>query len=496
MIEDADAVPRNTEITTDVAVIGGGAAGISLALALRGRGREVLVLESGRDSADERTSRLARADSTGEDYPVELSRLRYFGGSTNHWGGWCRPIESSTMAARPWVGAASWPISRTDLDRHYEAAARLCELPIDRSGRTEWDWSYWRAEFERSGTPPVLDDGVVTGSVFRLSPPTRFAPRYRDDLARDPGTRVVLGANVPRIALDERGDRVDHLPVRTVRGNRWRVRAREYVVAVGGLEVPRLLLLSARPGAAAPGDAGGHLGRWFMDHLEGYAGSIELERPPDPYLGSNLAYLRAALVLEPEQRAREELPAVAVVLSGGEPAVAQRTDARTGVSARAAAEVRRSVLGGASFAFDLGIRAETRPNPASRVVLAGERDAFGQRRAELRWRTSPADLADARRTLEIIGQRLSATGRGRIRLAFEDRTASGEQMQLVGFHHMGTTRMARRPEDGVVDAELRVHGCANLSVLSSSVFPSIGYENPTLTIVALAFRLADRLVAR
>ena len=84
-------------------------------------------------------------------------------------------------------------------------------------------------------------------------------------------------------------------------------------MAVGGLEVPRLLLLSARPGAAAPGDAGGHLGRWFMDHLEGYAGSIELDRRPDPYLGANLAYLRAALVLEPEQRAREGLPAVAVV---------------------------------------------------------------------------------------------------------------------------------------------------------------------------------------
>ena len=58
---------------------------------------------------------------------------------------------------------------------------------------------------------------------------------------------------------------------------------------------------------------------------------------------------------------------------------------------------------------------------------------------------------------------------------------------------MGTTRMSADPAQGVVDADCRVHGMANLYVAGSSVFPTCGSANPTLTIVALALRLAAHL---
>jgi choline dehydrogenase-like flavoprotein len=65
-----------------------------------------------------------------------------------------------------------------------------------------------------------------------------------------------------------------------------------------------------------------------------------------------------------------------------------------------------------------------------------------------------------------------------------------------GKHHIGTTRMHADPKQGVVDPDCRIHGLANLYVAGSSVFPTSGYANPTLTIVALALRLADHLKVR
>ena len=137
------------------------------------------------------------------------------------------------------------------------------------------------------------------------------------------------------------------------------------------------------------------------------------------------------------------------------------------------------------------VRSESAPDPESRVTLAPERDALGARRARLDWRLGELDATSIRRALETFGRALSAAGRGRARLALRDDApwhgARG------GEHHMGTTRMSRSAGRGVVDPHCRVHGVANLYVAGSSVFPTVGFSNPTLTIVALVLRLADRL---
>ena len=124
--------------------------------------------------------------------------------------------------------------------------------------------------------------------------------------------------------------------------------------------------------------------------------------------------------------------------------------------------------------------------------LSAERDALGLPRAAVHWQVPEADKAGPGRLLAEIRQRLAATGT----------TITGPGIGpgqpwpaslTGGKHHMGTTRMAARPEEGVVDAQARVHGIANLYIAGSSVFPTPGWANPTLTIVALALRLADRI---
>jgi choline dehydrogenase-like flavoprotein len=142
----------------------------------------------------------------------------------------------------------------------------------------------------------------------------------------------------------------------------------------------------------------------------------------------------------------------------------------------------------------LAMQAEQHPNPDSRVELDDAVDELGAHRARLRWVVTDEDRASVRRTQDLIDGALDARRLGRMRRKLG--TERPPALFVGGFHHMGTTRMHDDPRRGVVDADSRVHSVANLYVASSGVFPTTGYANPTLTVVALAIRLADHLRSR
>lgn len=144
----------------------------------------------------------------------------------------------------------------------------------------------------------------------------------------------------------------------------------------------------------------------------------------------------------------------------------------------------------------LTTRVESAPNPDSRVTLVRKRDALGMRRVKLDWRLSALDKRSALRAVEIVGAELGRTGLGRLRLDVSERESGWPADTAGGWHRMGTTRMSDDPKLGVVDRHCRVHGMANLFVAGSSVFPTAGSGTPTLTLVALALRLADHLKRR
>jgi choline dehydrogenase-like flavoprotein len=157
----------------------------------------------------------------------------------------------------------------------------------------------------------------------------------------------------------------------------------------------------------------------------------------------------------------------------------------------------RQIPNGTVLDADLAIigAGEQQPNRDSRVTLSDRRDALGLPMTRLDWRLTAADKASLRRNLRALGAEFAAAGIGRLHLTLPEGDAWPEEL-TGGNHHMGTTRMAADPRQGVVDADCRVHGIDNLYVAGSSVFPTCGAANPTLTIVALALRLADHLRER
>jgi choline dehydrogenase-like flavoprotein len=489
---DARTVPSGTVVKADVAIVGGGPAGISLALALANTKLKVVLLESGGMSFDAKTQSLYEGSKIGAPYvTLESSRLRYLGGSSNHWGGWCRPMDVIDFESRAWMPYSGWPITKADIDRYFVKAHEMCE-----AGTLYYDGA---AKITGGlGQPLALGPGGITTRWFQFSKmrssvlPTRFGDRYAPDLKKVSRLAVYLWANVTRLGMNPSGTFVRELDVATLDGKKFKIRAKACVLATGGVEVPRLLLASNDISKAGIGNTNDMVGRFFADHPVPRDNAVLVlfgGQPAPFYLGNQTthgAILRAGLFPSEKFRRNHEVMASSITVEGkvdldalGKAAVATTADA-LGVDAA-----------NASY-HSLGCGMEVTPDPDRRLTLADERDALGMPKLKLHMRIAVQDFDKYRLTLKELGRQLLEARIGMLKLNLRTRDEWYASLDW-GNHHMGTTRMSADPKKGVVDANLKVHGLANLYVASTSVYPTYGAANPTINLIALTLRLADHL---
>jgi choline dehydrogenase-like flavoprotein len=499
MLLDARSLSYGEELTCDVCVVGAGAAGITLARELAGKQVSVCVLEAGGLEYDPATQALYEGDVVGHGYfSLDSCRVRIFGGTTTHWNGWCRPLDEVDLRRRDWVPDSGWPLERTELDTYYARAHQLCGLgPYD----------YSLPEWERAGGAralPIPRDRVAS-ALYQFSPPTRFGVAYRDELRRASGVHVLLRANAVRVQLDPEGRRVSGVAARTLEGKRIVVRGRRTVLAAGGIESARLLLASNDVRPNGIGNQHDLVGRYFSDHPHAPAGLLGLPKRVstafyEQRAGIRGATVRGALVLPDRLEASERLlrssftfePLERDPYVDRESAAEQRAE-RTGEDvlelAHAVDERSDTTL------YALYMRAEQAPNPDSRVTLGRELDRLGMPKVRLRWRIGELDRRSAVRSVRALARAFGSSGLGRLYSRPLEEDGFWDHVQ-GGNHHLGTARMHAEARKGVVGRDCRVHGVDNLYVAGSAVFPTFGFANPTLTIVALAVRLADHLAGR
>jgi choline dehydrogenase-like flavoprotein len=307
-----------------------------------------------------------------------------------------------------------------------------------------------------------------------------------------PNVVTYLGANAVDLETPAPPERVSAVKVVCLAGTSFRVAARAFVLATGGIENARLLLLADRVESAGLGNGHDLVGRYFMEHLYMDA-AAEIRAPrgaiSDFYTFGHLVdgrRVRGILGLTPDARRRERLTNYCGVIV--EPKASLLTRLRNTI-----AEVRARA---APRTYQLKNVMEQAPNSDSRVTLGLDRDRLGCRRPVLRWRLSSVDKSTAHRAHAILGEELSRSGLGTMTSSMGSEADPLPASVRGARHHIGTTRMHADPRRGVVDADCRVHGIANLYVAGSSVFPTSGAANPTLTIVALALRLARHLQNR
>lgn len=514
----------------EICVVGGGAAGITVARRLLTLGHSVTLLESGGLDYEPETANLNAGTNVGEAYyDLEDSRLRFFGGTTAIWGGRIAELDPIDLESRAWVPHSSWPIGWSELAAYYPLARRIFQIPESSVALSELraqvpDFPQFNAE--------VLDIGLWD-----------FDPRFNrfqfaacPDLASHARCTIVTHATVTELRLHPGGQHVEALTVKSLTGRHLSIKAGTVILAAGGIENPRLLLASRSVASHGIGNDHDQVGRYFMEHPHARGGRI-VGAEAWTLLKAfgcrhSLGGRKAAALIKPSAALQEQRGILNTSLTIG---ARQPADASQDLGMRAYTKLKHGVaptrrgralwMATKKFAnwaqshtdpvrpwllhraglrdLALIVRAEQAPNPQSRIVLTDQVDPLGMPRVALDWRMSRLDVESVGGLVSALDSELRRLGLGRVEAS--DWLSNGEGWStdpmisahpIGGYHHMGTTRMSDDPRAGVTDQSGRVHGVDNLYVVGSSVFPTSGWANPTLTVVALALRTGDQVSQR
>jgi choline dehydrogenase-like flavoprotein len=553
MILDARSdVQDGTELLFDLCIVGGGPAGISLALELAPLGIRICILEAGGEKFSKKNQEFFCGEVSGTQATEHLHSYRYrqLGGTSTAWGGRCLPFDPIDFEARDYIPDSGWPISFETLVPYYVRALEMCE-----AGPMEYDAATVLPGQPAEMIAGVPDGDVISSSIERWSPPTNFGKRYRTALRKSKTLSLVLNAAGVALNLDPDHKEVASLTARA--GSKtFTVKANSFVLAAGGIEVPRLLLASDRQVAGGIGNRYDLVGRYYMTHLAGLVGTAHLDVDPATVANqygqdANGVYVRRRIAFSEETQRRERIPNISIQFH--HPPVDDTSHRNAVLStvfiAKHIRSIRRGIAPGLGIVdggttketlglwlrhfrnivtdfpgfigfvprflcqrylgrrripsvilptknsvFPIHFHAEQSPHRKSRVQLADSRDEYGVPRARLDFHVSDSDIEGIHRAHTLLDTHFQRHNIGRVRLNDKDPLESIRRAaRAVNGHFIGTTRISADPKKGVVDPDCKVFGIANLYIASSSVFPTSSHANPTLTIVALAIRLADHL---
>jgi choline dehydrogenase-like flavoprotein len=545
MISDLNHLTSGSIINADVCIVGAGAAGISLALSLSGRGLKILLLESGFEWADVSSQDLYQGEVVDEKLhsPPDKYRQRRFGGSTTIWGGRCMPFDPIDFEQRDYVPHSGWPITYDDLAPYYPLANYLLE-----AGVYEYDADKVFDAEHQAAIKGFKSNILKTNNLERFSCPTNLGDRYRHRLALASDVEVLLGANCTGIRLNAEGDHVNHLDIASLKGIKASVSAKKVILATGGIETTRLLLASNDVAKNGIGNEHDIVGRYYQCHIAGNLGKLTVRGAPSNVrhgyevspegiycrrrfaltadtqkkigAGNMVARLHFPKIVDPShkigvlsglflaknfisyeygKRLKDGQASLGIYLKHLANIILDPIDTikflyhwitRRTLAKRKFPSV---ILNNKSNQFTFEIHSEQYPNPDSRLTLTDETDALGMRKIRIDWQYLPEDILSVRRSLKLFISEINGSGLATFefndQLLEEDLTRFG----AYGGHHIGTARMGNDPESSVVDANCKVHTVDNLFIASAAVFTTSSQANPTLTIAALSLRLADHI---
>ncbi len=517
-IVNVDELKSGCVLESDVCIIGAGAVGISITREFFGTAIKVILLESGFLHSDARTQTLYESEISGRRHTgIHEGRARRFGGTTTLWGGQALPLLPIDFERRDWVPFSGWPITGSVLAPYYERAETIVQVRHVDYGLASWP---------KPDLPPYEPDRIASYySQFTNVPD--FAAKYGAALRSTDNVMTVCGANVVSLDPTEYANQVAEAHIASLNGTTGIVRSRYYVVCCGGIETARILLLSRTAEPEGIGNRRGVVGRYFQDHPT-FAVPVEspnrklLQRWCNSFRSEGLRHTIKMVASPSLQRAQRILNVGAEVyypIDSEGPLQAAKKLLAAGPKSIFSAENRVLLsrvtrnpgkLGAAAWRHyvlnrpasvgharpEIAFYTEQEPNPESRITLSVEKDALGLQRTKLNWIVSSMEAKSAGVFAEVVLSEWRRLGIGKFDLS---PLASAEHLLAArgGFwdnsHHIGTTRMGASTATSVVDENCLVHGYGNLYIGGSSVFPTSGFSNPTLTAIALGLRLADKI---
>lgn len=455
----------------DVVIIGAGPAGISTALSLP-LSVNVLIVEAGDVSYSEASQEHYDGRVVGDKYfDLKKCRLRQLGGTSGHWAGKSRTLDKFDFSYKAHAKYAQWPIKKEELDPYLQPAAALLKVKPSFTNK------------------PYLWDLNVENITFDFSP-VMFGFQYRRQLSESNNIDLIINTSITAAKISD--SEIQALTLINTSGDKKRIKSKYYVFAMGGIENGRMLKFIAMDNPSSTLSKNENVGAYWMEHPHSTVGDFFYNIPKDDrqHIGISEQKKRELKILSCNLNFTSQLKHPA--------------DGKIKKLLRDLICVDETI--GSEISYGLGrnycgglIDAawEQEPSIDNRIDLDAEVDAFGIPKVVLKWQKSDLDFRTIRLTCEYIAESMAKNNFAKVRLREWLWTGKPPKNDGIGGgHHLGGTRMSRSRDDGVVDANLKCWDVSNLYMAGSSVFPSGGHANPTLTIVQLAVRLAEHLVSK
>jgi choline dehydrogenase-like flavoprotein len=466
---------RASGFQPQVCVTGSGPAGVTVARELAAAGIPVVIFEAGGLDFSEESQEFYKGETKGDPYfSLDATRLRFFGGSSNHWAGWCRVLDEVDFEPKPHLPDSGWPIRRTDLEPFLGKVHDILDLEPFKPDR------------------PVSDD--IRWVQLIKSPAVRFGEKFRSEISQSAKIALVLNTSVTELKGD--GKRVRSARLWSNGAERGEFWADTFVVCTGGLENSRLLLWSNQQSGNGVVPQPEALGRYWMEHPQFEGGNIVLfDKTVFEHDAVNEAFFSPSRSAINE---RKILNFGMRVIEAPYPGMKQLVADLACHAPDLAEWIALGLAQHLRCAAQIYVAWEQAPLASNHISLSPtEKDPAGVPRLNLHWKKSALERHTFLEGLKLFGETFAAKNLGRLRI--DDWITSGadypDDQELAGHHHMGGTRMGDDPKTSIVDRNCKVHGMENLYVGGSSVFTTSGQCNPTTTIVALALRLGAHLGA-
>lgn len=524
MLIDTKNVELPQIFAADICIIGGGVAGIVLATELLASEHDIILLESGDVEYDQDTQNLYKAESRPKLFPAPVySRLRFLGGSSNHWENSTERFDAIDFAKRDWVKDSGWPITYNAVAQYYPAAEQYCGVK-----KLGYDFAFWQNKFHFKD---AFDGSELFQSAIAKSAlqPTRFFMAYGKKLTDSTKIRIIKNANVVDLDFEEQSETVKSVKFQSLNKSLHQVNAKIFIMCLGGLENPRMLLHFNEKYNNKIGNQFDNVGRYFMEHPtiraaqfipfkdnvlgDAYNGITDVsahlrvrcklkESAQIKYKTNNLRLffnkqtkLELSQGIESAHVLSEGMNKSETPENFGGHLMNVLKDADLIAEAYLRKKFQTSYFEDADNfgGYQIVSMLEQTPDRNNRIYLGTETDQLKLKKLKIDWSVSQYDKDKAWQTLTLLAQDPWLQSIGRMRLLDHNEERIWGSQLGFGQHHIGTTKMSDNIEHGVVDSSLKVYGTKNLYISGSSVFPTGGHVPPTLTIVALTLKLADEL---
>ena len=495
------------DIQSDICIIGGGAAGISIANEFNNSKFRTVILESGHLDYDSKIQELYDGEFTYSGFGFKKNspdvltadRLRYFGGTTGHWGGMVAPFDDIDFENRPWVPNSGWPFNRNHLMPYYDRASRLLGIP---------KYTFEPVPNHDPTRKPVTFGEETINTKLFLSADTgnklRFGDVFFEDFKNSKNIRLFLNATVFNVNVNQQAEFVESLSVarNSLNEKKVTIKAKVYVLSCGAIENARILLLSnstCKEGLCNDNDL---VGRYFQGHgytpdLKTYIHMLISDKKIFDLYGLHKYKNTNAfgfLTLSPKLQQKNKL--LNGYFSINHWSLAAKDDnITTSMKSQYINILKKLGINSPAewYSVNSVMLHEQEPNFHNRVLLIDDRDWLNQRKVKVTSIISELQVRTMIDTFRVFGNILGEKFLGKVRIESDIKQLFTNLEAGLAAHHIGTTRMSKSKKTGVVDENCKSHSIDNLYIGGSSVFPTGSATNPTFTILAMSMRLADHL---